>query len=128
MYQDWIISGVEYQREIQNIQEWFEDIRERSVPKVPAEIISSLQEVINDSAPGVAVESILGEMRDLRRTIISGQQVTDGLHNLVINLSDKIAEASVIQSHPGEVFFSRLVEKTEIDSREREIVRKGIER
>ena len=67
-------------------------------------------------------------MRDLRRTIISGQQVTDGLHNLVINLSDKIAEASVIQSHPRDASFSRLVEETEIDSRECEIVRKGIER
>ena len=64
---------------VQNIQEWFEDIRERSVPEVPTEIVSSLQEVINDSAPGIAVESIRGEMRDLRRTIISGQQITDGL-------------------------------------------------
>ena len=64
---------------VQNIQEWFEDIRERSVPEVPTEIVSSLQEVINDSAPGIEVESIRGEMRDLRRTIISGQQITDGL-------------------------------------------------
>ena len=64
---------------VQNIQEWFEDIRERSVPEVSTEIVSSLQEVINDSAPGIEVESIRGEMRDLRRTIISGQQITDGL-------------------------------------------------
>ena len=113
---------------VQDIQEWFEDIRERSVPEVSSEIISTLQEVINDSAPGVAVESIRGEMRNMRQTMITAQQMTDGLHGLVLDLSDKIDETSVNRSQPGDASFSRLVEKTEIDSREHEIVRKGIER
>ena len=62
-------------QKIQNIQEWIEEIKEKSVPEVPPEITSSLQEVINDSAPVLAVESMREEMRDLRRTVVSGQHV-----------------------------------------------------
>ena len=109
----------------QNIQEWFEDI---PIPEVPVEIISSLQEVINDSAPGIAVESIRGEMRELRRTIVSGQQMTEGLQNIVIDLSDQIRETSVLQTLPGDVSLSRMIEKGETDARVCEIMRKGIER
>ena len=49
-------------------------------------ISRTLQEVINDSAPGIAVESMRGEMRDLRRTIVSGQHMTEELQTLVIDL------------------------------------------
>ena len=38
---------------------------ERSITEVPVELVSSLQEIINDSASGIAVESIHGEMREL---------------------------------------------------------------
>ena len=52
----------------------------------------------------------------------------DGLQNLVIDLSDRLNETSVIQPHPGDASFSRMVEKNDTDSKEREIVRKGIEK
>ena len=81
---------------VQNIQEWFKDIRVRSVPEVLAEIISTLQEVINDSAPGAAVESICGEVRNIRQTVISAQQVTKSLDSLVNKLNDRIDKTSVI--------------------------------
>ena len=44
------------------VQESFDDMKERSVTEVPKEIVSSIQEVINDSAPGLAVESIREEI------------------------------------------------------------------
>ena len=113
---------------IRYIQVWVDDIREKSIPEVPAEIISSLQEVINDSAPGIAVESIRGEMRELRKTVVAGQQMTEGLQNIVIDLSDQIRETSVMQSHLGDVTVSRMVERDDSNSKEQEIVRKGIER
>ena len=59
---------------------------------------------------------------------MSGQEITDGLQNLVIDLSEQIAEASVLQSPPGEVLYPRIVEESETDSREQEIVTKEIER
>ena len=47
---------------IKMVQESFDDMKERSVTEVPKEIVSSIQEVINDSAPGLAVESIREEI------------------------------------------------------------------
>lgn len=44
------------------VQESFDDMKERSVTEVPKEIVSSIQEVINDSAPGFAMESIREEI------------------------------------------------------------------
>ena len=115
-------------QKIRNIQEWIKDIREKSIPEVPAEIISSLQEVINNSAPGLAVESIRGEIRDLRRTIVSGQHMTEKLQSLVIDLNDQLQETSVILPYSGDPSFSRFVERNDTDSREHKIMRKGIER
>ena len=40
------------------IQDCYEDLREISITEVPPEIVSTLQEVILDSAPGIAVESL----------------------------------------------------------------------
>ena len=40
------------------IQDCYEDLREIFATEVPPEIVSTLQEVILDSAPGIAVESL----------------------------------------------------------------------
>ena len=48
--------------------------------------------MINDSAPGLAVKSMRGEMRDLRRTIVSGQHMTEELQSLVIDLNARELE------------------------------------
>jgi len=67
-------------------------------------------------------------MRELRRTVATGQQMTEGLQNIVIDLSDQIRETSVMQSYPGDFSVPRMAERDDINSKEREIVRKGIER
>ena len=74
------------------------------------------------------MESMRGEMRDLRQTIISGQHMTEELQTLVLDLNDQMQENSRILPYLGNSFLAKNVEKNETDSREREIVRKGIER
>ena len=41
---------------LEPVSEWFNDITARPSPEIPREIVNSLQEVINDSSPGVAVD------------------------------------------------------------------------
>ena len=45
------------------IHEWFGDITNRSNPEIPREIINLIREVINDSTPGIAVDSIRNEVK-----------------------------------------------------------------
>ena len=65
-------------------------------------------------------------MRELIQTIVSGQQITDGLQNLVIDLSEQISEALVLQSPPGEVYHPRTVEENVTDSRKRKLLEKRL--
>ena len=67
------------------VQSWIDDLRPQSDAPVPKEIVDSIQEVISDSAPGLAVESMRGEVRELRKTI-----VTEGLRNLVVGLVEQV--------------------------------------
>ena len=95
---------------VQVIQDWFEDIREKSAAEVPAKIVKSLQEIISDSATGIVVEPFHGELRDMRRFILSGQQMTDGLKNLVISMWEQRDKTFVFQNHPRDTSLHRLVE------------------
>ena len=83
--------------------EWFVDITNRSNPEIPREIVNSIQEVINDSSPGMAVDSIRNEVRELRQIFASSRHATAGLPDLVVNLSAQVKNNSVIvQIHPGD--------------------------
>ena len=81
------------------VQLWIDDLRPQSDAPIPREIVDSIQEVINDSAPGLAVESMRGEVRELRKTIRAEKHVTEGLRNLVVGLAEQVDRVSVI-SHP----------------------------
>ena len=109
-------------------QQWFDDMRHQSDAPVPREIVNSIQEVINDSAPGLAVESMRGEVRQLRKTISADKHVTEGLRNLVVGLAEQVERSAVVSLSapgPGSNLHSSSSEGV---IREREIVRKGIER
>ena len=87
--------------------------------------------MINDSAPGLAVESIRGKMRDMRRSVVSGQHMTGELQSLVNVLNEQIQESSMIlpySDYSRDPSFPKNVERIETDSRECEILRKGMER
>lgn len=53
--------------------------------------------MINDSSPGIAVDSIRDEMRTLKRSLDSGRHATEGLRNLVVSLRDQVDNYSVVQ-------------------------------
>ena len=113
---------------VEIIQEWFVDLTTRASPEVPAEIVNSIQEIISDSAPGAAVSRLRVEIEDIRDSMNSSKHATEGLRGLVIDLSEQVASTSFNAT----VHEARLPEKeprpTETSIREREIVRKGIER
>ena len=60
-------------------------------PEIPREIVNSIQEVINDSSPGIAVDRMRDEIRELRDSIVTSQHATEGLRGLVVNLSDQVS-------------------------------------
>ena len=110
------------------VQEWFVDLTARPISEVPREIINSIQEVINDSAPGIAVESIREEMRELRQTVVTGKHVTEGLWDIVVDLTEQVSSNSVLFTPEPSASPPRDIRVAESSSRECEIVRKGIER
>ena len=78
---DTIISRVEKKvsENLEMVQEWFVDLTARPSGEIPREIINSIQDVINDSSPGLAVDRLRGEVRDLRDSLSTSQHVTEGL-------------------------------------------------
>ena len=60
-------------------------------PEIPREIVNSIQEVINDSSPGIAVDRMRDEIRELRDSIETSRHATEGLRGLVVNLSDQVS-------------------------------------
>jgi len=110
------------------VQEWFADLTDRPISEVPREIVNSIQEIINDSAPGLAIDSMREEVRELRQTVTSSKHATEGLHNIVVDLSEQIANNSVLISPDSGFISPRDSRVVENNSRECGIVRKGIER
>ena len=78
------------QEKFSKVQQWIDDLSPQIDTPVPREIVDSIQEVINDSAPGLAVESMRSEVRELRRTIQGERHVTEGLRNLVVSLAEQV--------------------------------------
>jgi len=62
---------------------------------VPAELVNSIQEVIADSSPGLAVNRMREELDEIRDLLDSSRQVTEGLRGLVVDLSDQIVNSSM---------------------------------
>ena len=61
------------------IQEWFEDITTKASLEIPREIVNSIQEVINGSGLGIAVDSIRDLVRELRQSVLASRHAIDGL-------------------------------------------------
>ena len=89
--------------------------------------MNSLQEIINDSSPGVAVDRMRNEIRELRDSLMTSRYATEGLRGLVVNLSDQVSSAPPTQIIRDESLIFREDLNTETNRRECE-KRKGIER
>ena len=114
---------------LETVNEWFADLVARlSQSKIPREIVNSLQEIINDSSPGVAVDRMRNEIRELRDSMATSRYATEGLRGLVVNLSDQVSNVPPTQMIRDESLILREDINTESNRRECEIVRKGIER
>ena len=96
--------------------------------EIPREIVNSLQEVINDSAPAIAVGRMRDEIRELRESLITSRYATEGLRGLVVDLSDQVSNVPLPQMIRDESLIIREDLNAESNRRECEIVRKGIER
>ena len=109
--------------------------------KIPMEIVNSLTEIIQKSAPSVAKEIMRQQVEELSRGIQCNQQASNNLRSLVIDLQDKLdvippqSTSSVswdprdCSPQPGDGQSSGLRSPhANLTSREREIVRRGIER
>ena len=58
--------------------------------KIPMEIVNSLNEIIQESAPSVAIEIMIQQVKELSQGIQCDPQVSNHLRNLVIDLQDKL--------------------------------------
>ena len=127
---DRTISRVENKvaENLETVQDWFIDLRAQPSTEIPREILESLQEVINDSAPGIAVDRLRDEVQDLRESMSLSQHVTDGLRGLIVDMSEQISNNSVTQLVLDEGLRSRDHSTLEIIRKECEIVKKGIQR
>ena len=127
---DKIISRVESKvaENLETVQEWFVDLASRSSTEIPREIINSIQDVINDSSPGIAVDRMRDEIREIRDSLSTSQYVTEGLRGLVVDLSDQMSNSSIPQIVLEENLVSRDNSGIETSRRECEVVRKGMQR
>ena len=123
---DKIISKVE--DSIAENLEIVQDLTAQSSPEIPREIVNSIQEVIKDRSPGIAVDRMRDEIREIRESLVTSRYVTEGLRGLVVSLSDQVSKSSLPQIIQDENLLIRDSLSTETSRRECEIVRKGIER
>ena len=127
---DKIVSRVENKvaENLETVQEWFVDLTSRPSTEIPREIINSIQDVINDSSPGIAVDRMRDEIREIRDSLSTSQYVTEGLRGLVVDLSDQMSNTSIPQIVLEENLVSRDNSGIETSRRECEVVRKGMQR
>ena len=127
---DRIISRVENKvaENLETVQDWFIDLTAQPSTEIPRGIVESLQDVINDSTPGIAVDRLRDEIQDLRESLSMSQYVTDGLRGLIVDMSEQLSNSSVPQVVLDEGLRSKDHSTLETNRRECEIVKKGIQR
>ena len=110
------------------VQDWFVELTTQATPDIPKEIVDSIQEVINDNSSGSAVHRMREEIGEIRNSLDTSRHATEGLRGLVVNLSEQVANTSYQPVTLGQFSPRRDPTSEESMLREREIIRKGIER
>ena len=80
------------------LEDWFKDMRKHPLSEIPVKVVSSVQEVINDNAPGLAVESLRDEVSQLKRIVRDDRYLSEALKSIVVNLSGQVSDGSGIQA------------------------------
>ena len=131
-----VLSSVD--ERIKEFEIWINKVRQSNMDTgIPMEIVNSLNEIIQEGAPLVAIEIMRQQVQELSQ----GWQTTDDLKGLVVDLQDKLDFVSYQgtnslnitsrdfppQTVNGQISGLRSSQGNP-SSREREIVKKGIER
>ena len=131
-----VLSSVD--ERIKEFEIWINKVRQSNMDTgIPMEIVNSLNEIIQEGAPLVAIEIMRQQVQELSQ----GWQTTDDLKGLVVDLQDKLDFVSYQgtnslnitsrdfppQTVNGQISGLRSSQGNP-SSQEREIVKKGIER
>ena len=116
---DRIISRLENKVDdnLETVQDWFIHLTAQPSTEVPREIVETLQDVINDSAPGIAVDRLRDEIEDLRESMSMSQHVTDGLRGLIVDMSEQLSNSYSSQAVLDESLRNKDHSTLEIDRR-----------
>ena len=83
--------AVEISEKVNQFEAWINDMKgSDSNMEIPQVIAESIQEIITNSAPGLAVSEIREEFEVLKGEIKSGRGVTEMLRDLVVNLKSQL--------------------------------------
>ena len=103
--------------------------------EIPMKIVNTLNDIIMDRSPAASMESIREQVEHLEGAIQADQETTKHVRSAMIELQDKIANPSFntleIKDYfpqSGMINSDRGSPKSNSMSRERDIVRNGIER
>ena len=114
------------EEKIEMVQNWFIHATSKPNEEIPREIVDSLLNIINDSSPGLAVESMRCDIEEIRGSVGLNHRVTKNLRSVVADLSGQILDISQsgLMIDPP----TRNQEPSESIKHKRDIVRKGIKR
>ena len=88
-----VLSSVE--ERMREFKTWIYEVRQSNMDTgIPIEIVNSLNEIIQEGAPSVAVEIMLQQVQELSQGIQNDQQATYDLRDLVVDLQDKLDSVS----------------------------------
>ena len=119
---------IKLDEKVEMIQEWFVHLSSQVPTDVPAEIINSIQEVIADTSPGLAVNRMRVELDEIRGSLDSSRHVTEGLRGLVVDLSDQGVNGSMLSAVAEPHIQDQGSQSFESHAREQDVVKKSIER
>ena len=124
------ITGLDIKldEKVEMIQEWFVHLSSQVPTDVPVEIVNSIQEVIADSSPGLAVNRMRVELDEIRGSLDSSRHITESLRGLVVDLSDQVVNSSMLSAAAEPRIQDKDSRSFKSHARERDVVRKSIER
>ena len=103
-----VLSSVE--ERMKEFETWINTVRQSNMDTgTPMEIVNSLNEIIQEGAPSIAVEVMQQQVQELSREIQDDQQNTDDLRELLVYLQEKFNSASpqgINSSNISPGFFS----------------------
>ena len=139
----WKVDSVleEVNKRMEEFQDWVNSVKPTDmITEIPMEIVNSLNEVIQDHSPAATMESVCQQVEELAEGVLLDRRAADHVRSVVINLQEKLDITNFMNFNsktPEVRDCSPQIRETNSDwgsltsnptSREREIIRKGIER